>query len=171
MSGAGGGRVVWICGRPSSGKSTLAAHVVDRLRGAGRAALLLDGDEVRAALDPAPGYDAAGRDAFYRTLAGLAALAAGQGLTAVVAATSPRRAHRDEARRRAPGLLEVFVDVPAGECERRDAKGLYARARRGEAPSMPGVGVPFEPPGSPDVTARGGEDRAAVEAIVRLVTG
>lgn len=163
------GCVVWVDGLPSSGKSTLAARLVVRLREVGTPALLLDGDDVRRALDPPPGFDEAGRLAFYRTLARLAALAAGQGLVAVVAATSSRRAHRDEARRLWPGLLEVFVDVPLEECERRDAKGLYARARRGEVSGLPGVGEPFERPEAPEVRATGGEDEAAVgEALRRL---
>jgi adenylylsulfate kinase len=160
------GGVVWVDGLPSSGKSTLAARLVARLRELGRPALLLDGDDVRRALDPPPGFDDQGRRAFYGTLARLAALAAGQGLVAVVAATSSRRAHRDEARRLWPGLLEVFVDVPPEECERRDAKGLYARARRGEVSALPGVGEPFERPEAPEVRARGGEDEAAVRAVL-----
>ena len=165
------GRVVWIDGLPSSGKSTLARHLVRRLGREGRASLLLDGDDVRAALVPPPGYDPAGRDAFYETLAGLAALAAAQGLVAVVAATSSRRAHRESARRRWPALLEVFVDVPVEACARRDAKGLYARAARGEIAALPGAGEPFERPEAPDVRARGGEDVEAVEEIARRLGG
>ncbi len=161
------GAVAWILGLPSAGKSTLAGSLAGRLRDEGIPVLLLDGDEVREALDPAPGFDDASRTAFYRTLAGLAALAARQGVVAVVAATSNRRAHLAEARRHWPDLLEVFVDVPLEECERRDAKGLYARARRGEAPSFPGIGDAFEPPDAPDLRASGGEDPVAVAEIVR----
>lgn len=163
------GAVAWILGRPSAGKSTLAGGLAGRLRDEGVQVLLLDGDEVRGALDPAPGFDEASRTAFYRTLARLAALAARQGIVAIVAATSNRRAHLAEARRHWPDLLEVFVDVPLEECERRDAKGLYARARRGEAPSFPGIGEGFEPPEEPDLRAKGGDDPAAVAEIVRLL--
>jgi adenylylsulfate kinase len=161
------GAVVWITGLPSAGKSTLAVRLAGRLRAEGIPVLLLDGDEVRRALHPAPGFSPEERTAFYGTLARLAALAAGQGTVAVVAATSSRRAHRDEARRLWPGLLEVFVDVPLEVCERRDARGLYAKARRGEAPEFPGVGEPFEPPDAPDVLATGGEDPAAVDEVLR----
>ncbi len=161
------GAVVWILGLPSAGKSRLAGSLAARVRVGGIPSLLLDGDEVRAALDPAPGFDEASRTAFYRTLARLAALAAGQGLVAIVAATSNRRVHREEARRHWPGLLEVFVDVPLEECERRDTKGLYARARRGEAPSLPGIGAAFEPPEAPDFRAAGGDDPAVVAGILR----
>jgi adenylylsulfate kinase len=163
----GSGSVVWILGLPSAGKSTLASSLARRMREEGLPALLLDGDEVRGALDPAPGFDEPSRAAFYRTLARLAALAAGQGLVAIVAATSNLRVHRDEARRHWPELLEVFVDVPLEECERRDAKGLYAKARRGEAPSLPGVGDAFERPVAPDIRATGGDDPAVVEEILR----
>jgi adenylylsulfate kinase len=159
------GAVVWIDGLPSAGKSTLAGHLAARLRRDGRPVLILDGDGVRQALVPAPGFDAEARTAFYGTLARLAALAAGQGIVAVVAATSNRRAHLEEARRHWPGLVEVFVDVPLEECERRDGKGLFAKARRGEAPALPGVFEPFERPAAPDVVAAGGEDLAAIEEV------
>jgi adenylyl-sulfate kinase len=163
MSGA----VVWIFGLPSAGKSTLAGILAGLLGAGGAAVLLLDGDEVRLALDPAPGFDEASRAAFYRTLAGLAALAARQGIVAIVAATSNRRVHREEARNRWPDLLEIFVDVPIEECERRDTKGLYAKARRGEAPSLPGVGDPFERPERPDLRAAGGDDPVVAAEVLR----
>ncbi len=162
----GGGAVVWFTGLPSSGKSTLARRVAERLRAAGREPVLLDGDAVRGALVPAPGYDRAGRDAFYATLARLAAVLARNGHLVLVAATASRRAHRTEARALAPRFLEVWLAVGAEECARRDPKGLWARARAGEAPHLPGAGEPYEPPDGPEVTARGGEDDAAVEQIL-----
>jgi adenylylsulfate kinase len=161
------GTVVWFTGLPSSGKSTLARRVSERLRSAGREPVLLDGDAVRAALVPAPGYDAAGRDAFYATLARLAAALARDGHLVLVAATASHHAHRAAARALAPRFVEVWLDVPADECARRDPKGLWARARAGEAPHLPGAGEPYETPERPDVAARGGEDDAAVEEILR----
>ncbi|HVP69072.1 MAG TPA: adenylyl-sulfate kinase [Anaeromyxobacteraceae bacterium] len=163
------GAVIWIDGLPSSGKSTLAQRAVRRLAAAGARPLLLDGDAVRAAIEPAPGYDVAARDAFYRTLARLAGLVARQGFLAVVAATAPRRAHRAFARGVAPRLVEVFVDVPLEECMRRDAKGLYARARAGDVATLPGAGEPYEAPEAPDIVARGGEDEEALERLAALV--
>lgn len=160
------GAVVWVTGLPSSGKTTLARRLVARLRAAGRAAALLDGDAVRAALSPAPGYDAAGRAAFYATLAGLAALLARDGLVAVVAATASRRSFREAARAAAPAFVEVLVDVPPAVCAARDPKGLWARARAGGAPDLPGAGEPYERPERPDVVATGGLDEAAAEAVV-----
>src|SRR5262249_2375634 len=96
------GVVVWLTGLPRSGTPTLAEAVRAALAARGRATLVLDGDAVRAALVPSPGYDAAARDAFYATLARLAALAARQGLVVLVPATAHRRAYRDEARAVAP---------------------------------------------------------------------
>ncbi len=163
------GAVVWLTGLPSSGKSTLALRLIERLRQAGRPAALLDGDEVRDALVPSPGYDRSGRDAFYATLGRLAALLARQGVVAVVAATASRRAYREQARSLSPHFIEVYLDVPAEVCRRRDAKGLYARAARGGAPDLPGAGEEYEAPRSADVVACGGEDEAAPEAILRLL--
>jgi adenylylsulfate kinase len=162
--------VVWVTGLPSSGKSTLARRIRDRLRAEGRAALVLDGDDVRAALVPAPGYDEAARAAFYATLGNLALAVAAEGVVAIVAATGHLRAFRDRVRSRAPRFVEVHVDLPASAAAARDPKGLWARARAGEAPALPGAGVAYEPPLAPEVVARGGEDDAAVEAVARAIS-
>lgn len=163
MSGA----VVWLTGLPSSGKSTLASRLLQRLRQEGQPALVLDGDDVRESLVPRPGYASAERDAFYATLGKLAALLARQDLVVIVAATANRRAYRDEARRLSPRFIEVWLDVPAEICRQRDAKGLYARAAQGAAPDLPGAGAAYEPSAAPDVVARGGEDPVALEEILR----
>ncbi|AUX24943.1 adenylylsulfate kinase [Sorangium cellulosum] len=160
------GGVVWITGLPSSGKSTLAGRALRALRGEGLASCLLDGDEVRDALVPRPGYDAAGRDGFYETLARLSALLARQGLVVVVPATAHRRAYRERARALAPRLVEVFVDVPPPICRERDAKGLYRAAGAGELGGLPGAGLDYEAPRAPEIVARGGEDDEAPRAIV-----
>lgn len=165
------GAVIWITGLPSSGKSILARRIFDRLRAAGAPAVVLDGDQVRAALDPRPGYDPESRARYYSTLARLAALIARQGLVVVVAATANRRAFREHARALAPRFLEVFVDVPLEVCARRDTKGLYAAARRGAVTELPGIGSGFEPPLAPDVVASGGEDDDAAAAAARLALG
>lgn len=159
------GAVVWVTGLPASGKSSLARRLRDRLRGGGIPAAILDGDRVRAALVPPPGYGEAARAAFYETLGNLALALAAEGLVAIVAATAHRRAFRDRVRDRAPRFVEVLVDVPAEICAARDPKGLWARARAGDAPDLPGAGVAYEPPVAPEVVARGGEDAAAVETI------
>lgn len=154
------GAVVWFTGLPASGKTTLAERLREHVGG-----VLLDGDALREVLDSA---DYADRDAFYRRLADLAVLLAHQGHVVLVAATAPRRAHRDRARATAPRFVEVHVATPLAECERRDPKQLYARARRGEAPLLPGVGVPYEPPLAPEVTARGDAGAAIAEITRKL---
>lgn len=165
------GVVVWFTGLPASGKTTLAHRVRDRLAPTG--CIVLDSDEIRAVLG-ADSYAATDRDAFYRTLADLAALLARQGHVVLVAATAPRRAYRDHARAQAPAFLEVWVRTPLAACEARDPKGLYRQARAGDAPGLPGVGAAYEPPPSPAVIATDGrDDQAAAEiaaAIARLVT-
>lgn len=152
------GVVVWFTGLPSSGKSTLAAEIAARRPGA----VTLDGDQVRAALRPQPGYGEAARADFYETLARLAGLLAGQGHLVLVPATAHLRAFRERARALAPRFVEVFVDTPPEACRRRDAKGLYAR----DEAALPGAGVAYEPPGAAEVTVRPG-DADAVERILR----
>lgn len=162
----GEGAVVWLTGLPASGKSTLAARIRDRLVALGAGAVLLDSDALRAVLAPELDYRPAGRDEFYRRLAGLAAVIARQDCVAVVAATAPTRAQRARARAVAPRFVEVHLDVPLAECEARDPKGLYARARAGQAPDLPGAGAVYEPPEAAEVVARGGHDEGAVAAVL-----
>ncbi len=165
------GAVVWFTGLPSSGKTTLARRAQRALAAAGRAAVLLDSDELRDVLD-AHAYAPDDRDRFYRALAALAALLARQGIVALVAATAPHRRDRERAREAISGgpagrFVEVWVDTSLAACEARDPKGLYAQARRGAASQLPGVGVAYEPPVSPEVTASGGFDDTAIAAIGR----
>jgi adenylylsulfate kinase len=164
------GVVVWFTGKPSSGKSTLAARVHEALRLEGISACLLDGDEVRDALVPRPGYEPEQRDAFYASLAGLAALLARQGLVVLVAATAHARAHRERARNLAPDFLEVYVRVDEPELLRRDAKGLYAAVREGRLTGVPGGDLAYEEPRAPDVVAEGGQDAVAPGRVSDLIT-
>lgn len=161
------GIVVWFTGLPQSGKSTLAARVAQRLA-TRHSCLLLDSDALRSDVH-ATGYDPADRNAFYTRLATMAASSAEQGFVVLVAATANLRAYREHARALAPRFLEVWVRTPLAACETRDTKGLYAQARAGEAPSLPGIGAPYEPPLAADVIADGGFDDAAAAKIERLV--
>lgn len=165
------GWVVWVTGLPASGKSTLAWRIRRRLERERRPSLVLDGDLVRASLVPPPGYDRRGRDRFYETLALLASMLARQGLVVLVAATANRRSYRERARALAPRFLEVYVNTPLELCQVRDRKGLYARARAGRAPSLPGSGERYEAPAHPDVTATGGLDRQAVDRVLQRLRG
>jgi adenylylsulfate kinase len=162
------GAVVWFTGLPSSGKSTLATRVRDRLLALGRRAVLLDGDEVREALVPAPTYGDRARDDFYETLSRLGALLARQGVIVLVAATAHRAVYRDRARSLAPRFVEVHVDTPRAACAERDPKGLWAAAQRGQIADLPGAGVPYERPTAPTVIATGGHDDDARDMIVAI---
>lgn len=160
------GGVIWITGLPASGKSTLGRAIARALGREGVPTAVLDSDEVRSQVFPTLGHDPRSRARFYRALAQLAALLAREGLSVIVAATAHRRAFRDFARAQAPRFLEVFVATPVERCLTRDPKGLYARARRMRGTTLPGVGVRYQAPAAPEVTARDGRDRAAVKAVV-----
>ncbi|NUP09888.1 MAG: adenylyl-sulfate kinase [Polyangiaceae bacterium] len=165
-----GGLVVWVLGRPSAGKSTLATTVRKELSRRGKACVVLDGDDIRKSIVPAHDYSPAGRDAFYSTLARLAATLSAQGIIVVVAATANLALYRARARKLCHRYIEVFVDTPADDCAVRDDKGLYAATSTGSVTQLPGKGAPFEPPEAPDVVAHGGHDRTAVDRIIELVT-
>jgi adenylylsulfate kinase len=164
------GVVVWITGLPSSGKSTLARVLGEKLERAGKPVCILDGDDVRKAVAPALAYTAEQRSAFYESLARLAALVATQGFVVVVPATANRRSFRERARELSPDFIEVWVDTPAEECVRRDAKGLYAAHQNGRTTELPGRGAEYEAPLSPDVVAHGGEDSAALADLVERLS-
>ena len=163
------GAVVWITGLPSSGKSTFARAARDRLESAKVPCTVLDGDRVRQALVPPPGYDESDRDRFYATLANLALLLAEQGLVVLVAATAHRRAYRSFARSGLARYVEVWLDVPLAECRRRDSKGLYAAFAERRASAVPGEDLTYEPPTAPDVVGLGGNDQAALERLLETL--
>jgi adenylyl-sulfate kinase len=145
------GFCLWFTGLSGSGKSTVAAAVVDELRRRGHRVELLDGDEVRENLSAGLGFSKADRDANIRRIGWVAALLARNGVVAVTAAISPYRSVRDEVRSKIDSFVEVYVDTPIEVCEQRDVKGLYAKARTGEIPEFTGVSDPYEPPVAPEV--------------------
>jgi adenylylsulfate kinase len=161
------GVVVWLTGLPAAGKTTLARAIHARLAVSARPGVVLDGDDLRGVLGVA-GHHEAARNDFYARLSALAAYVADQGLVAIVAATAHRRAYRDAARARAPHFVEVHVATPLPTCEARDPKRLYARARAGDAPALPGVGVAYEPPVAPAVVPTRGDAGNAVHRVVEL---
>ena len=150
-----GGATVWMTGLPASGKSTVAAAVEARLLESGRSAYVLDGDNLRHGLNGDLGFSAEDRAENVRRTAEVSALLADAGVVVLVALVSPYRADRAAARaahdRRGLPFLEVHVATSLEECERRDPKGLYARARAGELSGMTGVDDPYEPPEAADV--------------------
>jgi adenylyl-sulfate kinase len=164
------GATVWLTGLPASGKSTLAVEVEALLVGAGRPALRLDGDNLRHGLNGDLGFSAEDRAENVRRTAEVAALLADAGVLVLVALVSPYRADRDAARavhaRLELPFVEVHVATSLEECERRDPKGLYARARAGELSHLTGVDDPYEPPVAPDVVVSGSEPLDEAVALV-----
>jgi bifunctional enzyme CysN/CysC len=149
------GATIWFTGLPASGKSTLAVEIEALLIGAGRPALRLDGDNLRHGLNGDLGFSAEDRAENVRRTAHAAALLAEAGVVALTALVSPYKADRDVARaiHEAAGVpfIEVWVSTGLAECERRDPKGLYAKARAGKLPGFTGVDAPYEPPEDADL--------------------
>ena len=137
----------------SSGKSTIANLLEKRLFAAGRHTYLLDGDNVRHGLNRDLGFTEADRVENIRRIIEVAKLMVDAGLVVIVSFISPYRAERRLARTRfEPGeFIEVFVDTPIEECERRDPKGLYAKARRGELANFTGIDSQYEAPKAPEI--------------------
>ncbi|MBY5161960.1 adenylyl-sulfate kinase [Salsipaludibacter albus] len=151
----GRGITAWFTGLSGSGKSTVAAAVERELVARGRACYRLDGDNLRFGLNGDLGFSAADRSENVRRVGEVARLFADAGLVVLVPVISPYRADRARVRQahELAGLafLEVFVDTPLEVCERRDPKGLYARARAGELTGMTGIDDPYEAPDDPDL--------------------
>ena len=146
-------RCIWFTGLSGSGKSTIANLLEKRLLLDGCQTYLLDGDNLRHGLNRDLGFTEADRVENIRRVAEVARLMVDAGLIVLVSFISPFRADRDLARSLfEPGeFLEVFVDAPLATCEQRDAKGLYAKARRGELKNFTGIDSPYEPPLAPDL--------------------
>jgi bifunctional enzyme CysN/CysC len=163
------GLTLWLTGLPAAGKSTVAIEVHRRLVAAGRAASVLDGDELRRGLCADLGFSRPDRAENVRRVGEVAMLLAGAGVIAIVALVSPyggdRDRVRDSHRRAGLAFLEIFVDTPQAVCEARDPKGLYARARAGEISGFTGVDDPYEPPRQPHLRLRPEHGDAAAQAV------
>ena len=162
-------RCVWLTGLSGSGKSTLANQLQTTLHAQGRHVYVLDGDNLRHGLNRDLGFTAADRVENVRRVAEVARLMVDAGLIVIVSLISPFRAERQLARDRfAPGdFIEVFVDAPLDECERRDPKGLYAKARRGELKNFTGIDSAYEPPEAPELHLNTAQASAA-EGATRI---
>lgn len=164
------GTTLWLTGLPSSGKTTLGRALVDRQRGSRRVEHL-DGDRVRRELFPELGFGEADRVDNIRRIGRLAAMLAAHDVLAVVSVIAPYAHARDEVRadHEARGLtyVEVHVDAPLDVCARRDVKGLYARAGRGEITGLTGVDDVYEEPPRPEV--RVGTATTGVDECVRAI--
>ena len=146
------GTVFWITGLSGAGKTTLAELLVPALRNRGRAAVLLDGDMLRAILGREAGaYDREARRELAFVYARLAHALAAQGIDAVCATISMFDAVREWNRTNNASYVEIYLDVALAERVRRDPKGIYARAQAGAEAAVPGFDDAFEAPKAPDL--------------------
>jgi sulfate adenylyltransferase len=151
------GVTLWFTGLSGAGKSTVAHATIERMAEFGRNCSLLDGDEIRTHLSKGLGFSKEDRDTNIRRVGYVAGLIAQHGGTCLCAVISPYRAIRDEARKLSKGnFVEVYCSTPIEVCEKRDVKGMYAKARAAVADGKPmgftGVDDPYEPPLNPEVT-------------------
>jgi sulfate adenylyltransferase/3'-phosphoadenosine 5'-phosphosulfate synthase len=158
------GFVIWLTGLSGAGKSTIAERLRRELAALGRQAEVLDGDEVRTHLSAGLGFSKEDRDTNIRRIGYVARVLARGGGVAITAAISPYREVRDEVRSLTPGFFEVYVRCSLEELVRRDVKGLYAKALRGEIANFTGVNDPYEEPMHPEVTVD--TEREPVETSV-----
>ena len=142
--------VVWFTGLSGAGKSTLAREVCHRLLAAGAKVEYLDGDSIRSVF-PQTGYSRPERDAHVRRVGFLASRLEHHGVFVVCALISPYADSREYVRKLCRRFVEVHLSTPLDECERRDVKGLYQRARRGEIANFTGLDDPYEPPAAPEL--------------------
>ena len=148
------GATIWMTGLSGSGKSTIATAIEHTLVSSGRAAFMLDGDNLRHGLNSNLGFSAEDRAENVRRVGEVAKILAESGTVSIVSLVSPYKADRDLVRafhdEAGIPFYEVFVNTSLDECERRDPKGLYAKARAGEIKDLTGVGSPYEAPEAPE---------------------
>jgi adenylylsulfate kinase len=158
---------VWLTGLPSSGKTALANVLSLFLSKRGIAVQILDSDDLRRRLTFYPTYSREERDRFYDIVVFLAELLTENAVNVLIAATAPRRAYREKARSRIKRFAEVYVDCPEEICRKRDPKELWRQAEKGEITLLPGAGVSYEPPDSPEVKVNTG--RLSVEEAAHKI--
>jgi adenylylsulfate kinase len=160
--------VLWFTGLSGSGKSTIATRVHQELVRRGVDVEYIDGDALREVF-PNTGFTRAEREEHLRRTGYMASKLAAHGVTVVASFVSPYRESREFIRKLCPNFAEIYVSTPLEECERRDVKGLYARARRGELRNFTGLDDPYEIPEHPELTLD--TRNATVEQCVAQVLG
>jgi adenylylsulfate kinase len=158
------GFTLWFTGLSGAGKSTIAEAIAPVLRERGRKVEILDGDVVRTNLSKGLGFSKEDRDTNILRIGFVAHLLSRNGVTVITAAISPYRDIRDQNRELIGDFVEVFVKCPLDELVRRDVKGLYEKAIRGEIPNFTGVSDPYEEPLKPEVVVE--TDKESVEESV-----
>lgn len=165
-------RVIWLTGLSGSGKSTIADAVERRLQALGMHSYVLDGDNLRMALNSDLGFTPQDRAENIRRISEVAKLMVDAGLVVLVAAISPFEADRQRARSlfEQDEFIEVFVDTPVDICLSRDPKGLYKKASQGQIPNFTGIGQGYEKPSKPELVLKGdGDLEENVASIVQAL--
>ncbi len=165
------GQVIWLTGLSGAGKSTIAMALERRLFDDGRQVYVLDGDIVRTGLCQDLGFSSEDRSENIRRIGEVARIMANSGVCVIVAFISPFRVDRDRVRDAMPEdcFIEVYVNASLEVCQKRDTKGLYARAIKGEIGDFTGISSPYEPPASPEVELN--TDRLSeTEAVDRVLS-
>ena len=164
------GIMIWFTGLSGSGKSTVAMGVERELHAQGILCRILDGDNVRAGINNNLGFSAEDRIENIRRIAEIGKLFVQSGVVTLACFVSPTNDIRQMAREIVgeEDFLEVYISTPIEECERRDVKGLYARARKGEVKNFTGISAPFEAPVSPDIAID--TSKIPLEESVRTLT-
>lgn len=162
-------KTIWFTGLSGSGKSTLANELEKRFVAMGKHTMLLDGDNIRMGLNRNLGFTEVDRVENIRRIAEVAKLMNDAGLIVLTAFISPYEKDRENAREIiGKDFFEVYVSTPLEECERRDVKGLYKKARNGEIPNFTGITSPYEAPVSPDIIVNT-QDVSVEEAVSRII--
>lgn len=164
------GCVLWFTGLSGSGKSTVAHELEKQLVDRGQAAYVLDGDNIRHGLNKDLGFSEEDRVENLRRIAEVAKLISDCGIICISAFISPYKSVRQTARETIGDehFKEVFISTPLEECERRDVKGLYAKARAGIISGFTGIDDPFEPPERPDISVDT-TNRELSDCVMQLV--
>lgn len=167
------GIMIWMTGLSGSGKSTVAIGVERELHRRGILCRILDGDNIRAGINSNLGFSAEDRKENIRRIAEIGKLFVDTGIVTIACFVSPTTELRKMARQiiGEKDFREVYIATPIEECERRDVKGLYARARRGEVKDFTGISAPFEAPTHPDLSLDTSQMtlKQEVDAVVELV--
>jgi len=164
------GFTVWFTGLPSSGKSTLARLLEEKLASRILHVEVLDGDEVRLRLSKGLGFSKEDRDDNIRRISFVANIITRCGAVAITCAISPYKSIREEARKEIGRFVEVFVNCDVDECIKRDVKGLYKKALNGEIKNFTGISDPYEEPSDPEIvvyTAKESEQ----ESVDKIIKG
>jgi len=160
------GWCVWVTGLPGSGKSVVAQVLQEKLKQHNIQAQILSSDALRKAVTPQPKYTQEERDTFYGALVLVAKHLTENGINIIIDATGNRRRYRENARKRIPHFVEAYLRCSLDICIERESergktfqapKDIYKRALKGKAPTVPGIGAPYEEPLQPEVTVNSEE--------------